>query len=301
MGFSAKVKAELCTVKTEKKCCRKAEAYGMVLFSRFYSKSAIAVQTENENTAKRYYSLLYAATGVSCDIAVPKQNSGLYTVSVKNRDIHKVLDFFSHTGAELVLRLNRANLEYDCCVYAFLRGAFLTCGTVTDPNSEYHLEFLIPRKKLATDFMTLLSECGLSPKLTERKGAAIVYFKESEAIEDIFTMMQATNSSLALMNIKILKDVRNRVNRRTNCETANIDRTMRAAEEQIKAIEKIEARGGIGSLPSELYEIAFLRKNNPYESLSELSKMMKTPLSRSGINHRLKKIIEYAESLKNKV
>lgn len=297
MSFASDIKNELALVVCDKNCCKRAECYAMLLFSRSFNESDISFQTESQAAAKRYAHMLKLTVGVSAVIRQPTAKGGMYTVSVLKKDIQRVLDYFYHTGREVVLRINRANVEFECCQHAFIRGAFLCCGTTSNPALFYHAEFLVQRKQLSLDFINLLEEAGLSPKITERAGAYVIYFKDSGGIEDLLTMMHATNSSLSLMNIKIEKDIRNRVNRRTNCETANIDRTMRAVEDQISAINIIERHGGLGILPKELYEVALLRKENPYTSLSELSRMMDNTLSRSGINHRLKKITEYAEKL----
>jgi len=186
----------------------------------------------------------------------------------------------------------------ECCVYAFLRGAFLAVGSVTDPKKDYHLEFASPHQQLCRDLLALMEGLGLNPKYMTRKGSGIVYFKESEQIEDLLTMMSATNSSLEIMGVKILKNIRNKANRVTNCETANITKTVDAASLQLEMIEIIYRKAGLDSLPPELREIALERMNNPDMSLRELGEQLSPPLSRSGVNHRLARLKKIADELR---
>lgn len=298
MTFSASVKAELCAVTDESRCCLKAELYGMLLFARAFSLGEISLQTENEMVAKRYYNLLKKVCGVTAVMHYPRVKGGMITATVQKKgERERVLSFFSHTGQELVLRVNRANLEEECCPAAFLRGAFLVCGTMTDPQKDYHLEFLLSHRKLSLDLTHILTQANLEAKTTERRGAVVVYFKESENIEDLLTLMKATNSSLLLMNVKIYKDLRNRVNRVTNCETANLSKTVEAVRRQLWAIDLIDQVEGLDSLPPALREIAEQRRAHEEMSLSELGEVLNPPLTRSGVNHRLQKLILRAQEL----
>lgn len=297
MTFAASVKEELCGVPVERECCAAAECYGLMLFSKQVTPSGIVFQTESKNVARRYRELLRAVCGVSAILISPDRRGGSHMVTVPSATSARVLERFGHTGRELSLRLNRANLEQECCYGAFLRGAFLSCGTLSNPERDYHLEFFLPRRKLAEDLCVLLRELELPFKTTDRRGATVAYCKESEHIEDLLTIMQATQSTLKLMNIKIYKDVRNRVNRVTNCETANLTKTVEAVRRQSRAIERLEERGVLASLPASLQEAARLRMEYPELSLSELGQKMSPSLSRSGMNHRLQKLIELAESL----
>lgn len=297
MTFAASVKEELCSVPLERECCATAECYGFLLFSKQVDASGIVFQTEYKNVARRYRELLRVVCGVSALLISPDRRGGNHTVSVPSASSLRVLERFGHTGQELSLRLNRANLEQECCYGAFLRGAFLACGTLSNPERDYHLEFFLPRRKLAEDLCVLLREMDLPFKVTSRRGAAVAYCKESEHIEDLLTMMQATQSTLRLMNIKIYKDVRNRVNRVTNCETANLTKTVEAVRRQTQAIERLQRVGMLPTLPAALQEAARLRLENPELSLSELGAMMSPPLSRSGMNHRLQKLMELAGAL----
>lgn len=186
------------------------------------------------------------------------------------------------------------------CVFAFLRGLFLSVGTMTDPESGYRMEFPMPSKESAEEIAKLLSEVGTEPKTAMRRGKYILYYKESGAIEDLLGLMGAKKAVFDLMNVKIKREIRNNVNRRTNCDAANIKKTVSASEGQIKAIEYLKERGHLESLPDELRTTAILRLENPDASLAALVSLHDEAISRSGVNHRLSKLVEAAEELRTK-
>lgn len=182
-----------------------------------------------------------------------------------------------------------------------LRGAFLTCGTVNNPSKGYHLEFVVPYTNLSRDLERFIADCdelSVSPKRITRNSTQVIYFKDSESIEDILAAMGAVNSCLELMGVKMYKDMRNNVNRKLNFENANLDKTIDAATKQIEAIEHIKKTVGLSYLSDELRELAVLRTDNPDMSLRELGESLKSPLSRSGVNHRLKKLCSIADEIK---
>jgi DNA-binding protein WhiA len=181
---------------------------------------------------------------------------------------------------------------------AFLSGAFLACGAVTTPASGYRLEFLPPSEALHDALFQLLTTLGYPPKTTVRRGAGVLYYKESVVIEDILTLIGASNCALEMMEVKIFKDLRNRANRAGNCDSANIDKTVKAAAEQLENIRQVYKALGEQNLPAELREIAGLRLENPEVSLRELGEMLTEPLSRSGVNHRLRRIARLAQKSK---
>lgn len=299
MSFSREVKKELCGVEWESPCCAKAECYGMLLGSRTFQKKEIVLKSEQEEIARRYCRLLNQVCGMTVRPTTPARAGGFYTVRLKESfDCLTVLTAFGYTGDEPFLRINRGNFENDCCVAAFLRGLFLSCGSITDPNKEYHFEFSVGKFHLAQDLSGLIGEYLTRPKLTTRKSGYVVYIKESEQIEDILTFMQAMASSLELMQVKIVKELRNKVNRATNCETANLTKSLEAGRRHLQAIEIIETVASLDILSPELKEVAVLRRDNPEASLSELGQMLTEPLSRSGVNHRLTKIVEIAAKVK---
>lgn len=296
MSFSSQVKNELCTIDVLLSCCVHAQQYAMLLFGKTFSDRGISFVSESPELAKYYAQSIQQNFSITLPVLqIGRKKHGVFC----NDDIQRqaILERFGHTGKEPSLRINRSNLANDCCYQAFLRGTFLACGTVASPEKNYHLEFVLPYKRLSMDLFKLMEELEIHPKYINRKGYHVVYVKDSEEIEQVLTLMGATNATLELIGIKIHKDMRNRVNRRVNFETANIERTVGAAMQQVEAIQRIDAGGGIQSLPENLREVARLRLENPEASLRELSQMMDEPLSRSGINHRLTKIVAIAREM----
>lgn len=296
MSFSSTVKAELTKSVPEKKCCRRAYLYGMALFGRSFSANSVAIKTETSEIANAYKTLMEELCGV--DVQIEYTPSGQATASVvSKKDAEKVIDFFGHSSREVTLKINHSNFDCDDCTDAFFAGAFLSCGTISSPSKDYHLEFVVPYRNLSQSLIKLMTTFDLEPKFAVRKGYHIVYFKESESIEDCLYRMGAHSSTFELMNIKVLKDFRNKANRVANCETANINRMVNAVAPQLFAINKIIKKKGLNYLPEELREIAQIRLENPEASLQELSEMTMDKLSRSGVNHRLKKIERIAEEI----
>ena len=295
MSFSSDVKNELVSLEMVPDCCKHAESYGMLLFGRSFATSSVCFAAENRTVCDKYAEVIENVTG---NIPVYEEHDKMTVISVRTMAERKaVLGAFGHAPNEFSLRINRANLESECCQAAFIRGAFLSCGTVGSPEKNYHLEFVIPFLKLSGDLFTLLQELGLQPKKVVRKGYHVIYFKDSENIEDVLTLMGATNSTLKLIGVKINKDMRNRINRRINFETANIDRAVNAGTVQLEAIRKIERISGLDSLPDGLRETAQMRLDNPEASLNELEELFEGRLSRSGINHRLTRLVKLANEL----
>lgn len=296
MSFSSDVKQELSQIDPISSCCLHAQAYAMLLFGRSFSFLDISLVTENEAVAQKYSDIINELFSLRPEIN--SGNSKKYSVTVPGKqDRARIMNFFGHDESDIFLRVNRSNIAQDCCFSAFLRGVFLSCGTVSSPEKNYHMEFTVSHKKLCMDLMQIFEELDFSPKYVCRKSNHIIYFKVSEKIEDFLTTIGAMNSSLELMGIKMHKDMVNHVNRRVNFENANLNRTVEAAITQVEAIEKIEKRMGLDSLPAPLREIAVLRMDNPEVSLSELAQMVSPPLTRSGVNHRLKRLVEIAENI----
>ncbi len=298
MSFSSDVKRELCETLPEKPCCRKAQLYGMLEAGRSFSAKKISLQTENDFVAACYTQLLREIAGVDtlCSDSPGKGNK-FHTLTVPDEQCRSVWELFGHDSSAYAVRLNRANFECDDCGPAYLRGIFLTCGAMTSPQIGYHMEFSIPYYHLAKDWKALFSEWELGAREIRRKGSYVLYFKESEQIEDCLTRMGAVGASLELMNIKMVKDIRNKANRITNCESANIDKTVAAASRQIAAVQTILRVCGLDALPEDLRELALIRLENPEYSLRELGEALTPPISRSGVNHRLNRIMEFASNL----
>lgn len=297
MTFSSQVKNELVKIEYENQCCKKSLLYGMALFSKVFSFREIVFQTENESIALLFQSLLKELCNIKAGISVSPSGKS-FTINIDDGSTaSKLMTYFGHDRTETSLRANVSNFTCPSCQNAFIAGAFLSCGTVSSPEKNYHLEFSVAYMNLSKSFVTLLQEMELSPKTTNRKGYHIIYIKESEQIEDFLYIMGASSAMFDMMNIKIVKEIRNSANRKANCETANIDKMIRAASPQIAAILKIQDKKGLDYLPASLKEMAEIRLDNPEMSLQELSEMFDPPLSKSGVNHRLKKLIKIAEEL----
>lgn len=300
MSFSTHVKNEILSCEITDECCLHAFAYGMLLFSRAFSFFDVSLLTEQEAIAEKYEQILKCVCKVSPE--VNKSDAGKIKVEVVTAaDREKVMDTFGYDKNSKISRLNWSNFAGECCKQAFLKGAFLTCGTVNDPNKGYHLEFVVPYLNLSKDlklFITDYDELDITPKSVVRNSNYVVYFKDSEAIEDLLTVMGAYNSSLELMGVKMYKDMRNNVNRKLNFENANLDKTIDASSRQINAIEHIKNTVGLSYLSGDLEELARIRLENPDMSLRELGDALTAPISRSGVNHRLKKICTIAEEIK---
>ena len=303
MSFSSETKNELCRVMPQR-CCRKAECYGLLLFGRNFSPSAVSITTENLAAARLAAQLAAEVTGAIMEVSEPralKNDAAACTVSAAGPgQAAKVLACFGHTGREISLRVGLSNLENDCCPAAFLRGAFLACGSVTAPQSEYRIEFAVPFMNLANDLAGCIRdvlELDLEPRVARRKGAFVVYVKGGARVADFLTYLGAPNAAMELLQVRMLKDLRNTVNRQTNFETANLEKTASAAAQEVLAIEKIERRGKLSALPEELRELALLRLRYPEMSLRELGRQLSGPLSRSGVHHRLRRILEFAEKI----
>lgn len=293
MSFSMQVKQELMEASaTQLPCCAEAMLYGMLLFAADFSPRGIRLATESGEMAELFCALLQKFTPAQ---AALRRNGRKWVAEVANPgDCVQVMERFGHAPGELALRVNRVNFSGDCCPAAFLRGAFLACAAVTAPQSQYHLEFSVSFRRLAGDLEALLRESGLEPRLTQRKGVWLLYFKGSEQIEDALALLGAQRASLRLMGVKIEKDVRNHVNRRVNFETANLNRTVDAAAAQADAIRRLRAEGTFDTLAAPLRQAAELREENPEASLQELCELCGGEVTRSGMNHRLKRLVEIA-------
>ena len=296
MSFSANVKSELCRPEVEKGCCALAEAMGALLYANTCSADGIRIVTESRDLGLRLPRLFRKGLGVSFDLLPEEGGSGKLTYTITDRE--KIRQVFSACGfsaeTSVSLHVNFALLEKDCCRRAFLRGAFLAGGSVTDPEKRYHLELSTTHWKVSRETGTLLLEMELPAKETERKGSSVLYYKQSEAIEDFLTVIGAPVSAMAVMEAKIEKDWRNEANRKTNCDSANVDKAVAAAQEQLAAIRKLEERTVLETLPEKLRQTAALRREHPETTLSELAELHEPPISKSAVNHRMRKLLALA-------
>lgn len=265
----------------------------MLYFGRAFGKDDISLMTDYDFVAQKYKNAIKYLVPSEPEEVISK--SGKITVSVPDRDDRiEILNELGYTGNEQTMRLLTTNIEDECCFGAFIRGVFLSCGIITDPKKEYHLEFDVTFKSKSRDLAEIFEDFPAVPKQSDRNGVNLIYFKDSYHIENILTVMGAHQSVLELIGEKILKDVRNNVNRKVNCDNANIKKTCTAAAVQIEAIEKLIDSGKFEELTPELKELAKLRLDNPEMTLNELGANLSNPVSRSGVNHRLKKLIDIA-------
>ncbi len=301
MSFSTDIKEEICELQPASACCKKAEALGMLIFGRSFSLTEMSFMTELNCVAMHYCNLIYELTGVTPVISYSK--AGNHKVRIdKKEERQKILEFFGYTGKEISLSINFANFENtdeeeSCCYTAFVRGAFLICGNITNPEKEYHLEFNISRVKLASEFLTVLKEINLNMKTHTRNSTQLIYCKEAEAIEDCIGKIGATKSFFFLMETRAMKQVKNKINRRTNFEAANLSRAIEAGMAQIELIEHILTKIELTDMTEDLAELCTLRLENPEASIDELGKMMSTPLSRSAVSRRFKKLKDIKEEV----
>lgn len=305
MSFSFETKKELCSFVNQNAVSMRAECYGFLLFAKLFSHDKIVFNTENPYTAARFMDLMAiefsAITEKKTALTGKKDGQRLFTLSVPlSSDCERIFSELGHSRQSISLRINRANIEDEVSVSSFLRGVFLCCGSVSDPKKDYHLEFSVPYNNLCSDLCRIISEVssrGKEPRRLVRKGAFVAYIKDSEEIADLLAFIGAPIASMSLMQEKILKSIRNDVNRKMNSEMANINKTAKASAVQLEAIEKIKRLRGLDSLPDDLKSIAQLRLENPEHSLRDLGEMLLPPISRSGANHRMKRILEIAESI----
>ncbi len=299
MSFSADVKKEL-TKTISSACCYKAEAFGMLLFGRAFNINEISLMTEFEDVAYRYASCIRDLTDVTPEINESKAGNHKVSVTAK-ADRLKILEFFGYTGKELALRVNLSNLEQtneDCCSKAFIRGAFLVCGSITDPEKDYHIEFNIAKAKLCDDLLQIIGDAGLKARKITRNNGHVIYSKEAEAVEDFIGNMGANNAFMHIVKTRAVKDIKNQINRRSNFESANMLRSIEAGLKQIKMIEFILEKIRLEDMTPDLAQLCQIRIDNPEASLDEIGKMMNPPLSRSAVSRRFKKLEAIAEELK---
>ncbi len=301
MSFSAEVKNELSAL-IPSACCYKAEAFGMLLYGRAFSLAEISLMTEFKSVAERYSAGIRDLTGVTPVLECSK--AGKYKVTIPSReDRITILNYFGYTGKELSLRVNLSNLEQsnnDCCSRAFLRGAFLVCGSVTDPEKDYHIELNITKLKLCDDMMQIIDDIGLKAKKIIRNNSYVVYSKDAESVEDFIGTMGANNAFLTVMQTRAMKNIKNQINRRSNFESANMSRSIEAGLKQVALIEEVLSKIQPDDMTEDLATLCKLRLENPDISLDELGKMMKPELSRSAVSRRFKKLEKIAEEIKAK-
>ena len=313
MSFSSETKNELARIEPERKCCQLAEIAGFLRVSGSSrlvggGKFQIVVTTDSPAVARHYKKMLQEYFRIEAELligeasALKKGHTYILTIDPEMRSE----SILRETGILLVREGNNYISDgiYDgivktrCCRKAYLRGIFLGTGSVNSPEKGYHLEFVCGSENLARDLRRLINTFDdLSAKITQRKDRYVVYMKNSQYISDTLAIMGAHSKVLEYEDVKIKKELVNQAVRMTNCDTANTDRTLDASQRQMEAIRRIEKTGGLDALPPKLRELALLRQYNPEASLTQLGEMMSPPLKKSGVNNRMKRILDFAAKL----
>ena len=299
-SFAYKVKNELCRTHIQRLCCGRAEAYGALLYCNTFNTREIRIITENPDFALRLPRLFRRAFDLRFDRQPEEQvSTGKLVFQITDRE--KLEKIFHQLGYDLrqslVVHVNFGILEEECCRTAFLRGAFLAGGSVTDPEKRYHLELTTSHTQASREMSTLLTEMGFMPRSVMRGGNSVIYFKQCEHIEDLMTTIGAPAAAVEMMTTKLEKELVNNANRAMNCDMANVNKTLDAAMEQCEAIEILQDAGRLEFLPKQIKETALLRLQYPELSLVQLAERCDPPVTKSCINHRMRKIMEIAREL----
>lgn len=297
-SFAGKVKNELCRVPVQRLCCARAEAYGVLLYGNTFSPTEVRLITESADFAARLPRLFQRAFGLKFD-RLPEEERGKLIFGITDRSkLDRIINQLGYDPRQnLVLHVNFGLLEDECCRTAFLRGAFLAGGSVTDPEKRYHLELDTGHAQASREVAALLTEMGFLPHSVRRGGSSVIYFKQSEHIEDLLTTIGAPAAAMDIMTAKVDKEIRNGANRAMNCDMANVNKTIDAALEQKNAIQRLQENGRLERLPEKLWQTALLRLQYPEMSLSQLAEKCDPPVTKSCMNHRMRKLLEEAKKL----
>ena len=296
-SFAYKVRSELCRTGVQRLCCARAEAYGVLLFANTFSAREVRIITENPEFASRLPKLFHRAFSLKFDTVPEDDTRGKLIFRITDPDkLHRIINQFGYDPRQsFAQHVNFAMVEDDCCRASFLRGAFLSGGSVTDPEKRYHLELATSHIQASREVSALLTEMGFVPHTVMRGASSVIYFKQSEHIEDFLTTVGAPVSAMDIMTAKVDKEIRNRTNRAFNCDMANMEKSLDAARGQLSAIERLRDHGTLDDLPEKLRQTALLRLEYPELSLQDLARRCVPPVSKSCINHRIRKLMELSE------
>ena len=297
LSFSASAKAEICRNVPSKHCCALAQCFGILLFCNSFTGDSIRIITESHEFALILPKLFKKA--FSMDFDQQPEPSAVGKLQFHITDTDKISDIMEWYGFDpqdtLAMHINLAVIEEDCCKAAFLRGAFLAGGSVTDPGKGYHMELNTTHQSVAREGFSLIHEAlGFSPKSAARGGGQVLYLKQSDLISDFLTYLGAPVASMGVVEAKLEKDLNNKINRRCNCDDANISKVVEAAQEQLSAIRLLRQHLLFEELPEKLKQAALAREQNPEASLTELAAMMIPSITKPAMNHRLKKLVQMA-------
>ncbi len=298
MSFASQVKTELCSVRTAR-CCSIAQIYGILLFAKRFSSANICLQTENIEVADMFSRLCGECFDVRTKITQGGIKRDTYHVSITSPyDRKKIMLYFGANDGKRPDYINNDIMKKECCKASFIRGAFISCGGISNPQKAYHAKFLIKDQLLANDFYRVLCKNSLPPKIYVRENCVHLYYKESQFIEDLLTKINATRNTLEVMDMGVIKTVKNKLNRQENCIMANLDRTVEASLKQRNAIKILKMNGVLETLDKEMQDIASLRVEYPDSSLSELCSLYNQPITKSALTRRLNKLIEISQKTK---
>jgi len=297
LSFSALAKAEVCRIVPQKRCCALAECFGVLLYCNSFHADGIRIITESREFAQLLPRLFKKAFSMSFDV-LPEEDGEkkmVFQIHTPSK-LRAIMEAYGFSREDtLALHVNLPVVEEDCCKAAFLRGAFLAGGSVTDPGKGYHMEITTTHQSVARETFVLVREVmGFDPKNAIRGGGQVLYLKQSELISDFLTYIGAPVAAMGIMEARLEKELNNKVNRRCNCDDANTSKVVEAAQEQLAAIRVLRERGLLERLPAKLQQAAAAREENPESALTELAGMMDPPITKPAMSHRLKKLVEMA-------
>ena len=298
VSFSASAKAEICRVPVHKQCCAMAQCFGVLLFANSFGSDGIRIITESRDFAYILPKLFKKAFDMDFDSYPSLASVGKLVFAIEDPDkIRWIMEAYGFGMADtLALHVNLPVVEDECCRAAFLRGAFLAGGSVTDPGKGYHLEVSTTHQSVARETVVLIREImGFAPKTASRGGGQVLYVKQNEQISDFLAYLGAPVASMGIMEARLEKELNNKVNRRCNCDDANLSKVVEAAMEQIAAIRVLREKGVLDKLPAKLQQAATAREENPEAALTELAGMMDPPITKPAMSHRLKRLVELAK------
>lgn len=309
MTFSKQVKEELAEHISSARHCRLSELAALISVngkvSEHHGKPVLRFQTESYHVARKYFTLIRKAFNINIDVSVKGNENAkrTYFVLVKEESsVRLILQACKLMEENYIvgeqLKVNGILVQRSCCKRAFIRGVYLTSGSISDPEKTYHLEIVLSDLEKAKQVQEIINTFSMDAKIVERKKHYVVYLKEGSQIVDLLNVMEAHVSLMNLENVRIVKEMRNSINRQVNCEAANITKTVTAATKQMNDIIYIRDHLGFGNLEERLEEIAELRILHPESSLKELGEMLDPQIGKSGVNHRLKKLSSIAEKLR---
>ena len=300
VSFSASAKAEVCRIFPNRQCCALAECFGILLFCNSFTTDNIKIITESREFAYILPKLFKKAFNLSFDSYPSLEAPGKLVFQIWDEEkIDIIMDSFGFSMEDtLALHVNFPVIEDDCCKSALLRGAFLAGGSVTDPGKGYHMELTTTHQSVARETDALIWEVmGFAPKMASRSGAQVLYVKQSEQISDFLTYLGAPVAAMGIMEARLEKELNNKVNRRCNCDDANISKVVEAAQEQLNAIRILKEADMMENLPAKMKQAAVAREAHPAASLTELAAMMDPPITKPAMNNRMKKLIQLAKEI----